>query len=540
MIRPIQPHCPRRRAFTLVEMMISIGLVVLMMSLFASIFQMASGTVQVQRGIAENDQRARAIEMLMRADLHKRTFRNMIPFVRNETSDESITRFSNREGYFYISEGHPDIDTDDMFQFTVRSTISRGNTDESVYYGRATQLGGNFLQNPNQPEADDGYIQPNATASSTAAEISWFLRGGNLYRRVMLIREPLEVSGADPQPTNANGEDYFNPPSRYTGNFWNDFDFSAYYSTTGARFHGLEALDNTATVLRLGMPQFRFGHSSSTAQPKEYATRSGKRVFMGRFTHQETSAPDIVDAMGNVTRAGFRYPHWLGASPMEPGSAITLDDDYVATAYSHGQRRSEDLVLSNVQSMDVEVWDDRLKDFADIGHSRTLESSKGDFHLDARLNADYGNVSLLDNEKRVFDTWHPAAFVNDSAGDPVVNPPFLPREEYALDQYASATTYAVEKLVFPPVTTPDFIGQNQLIYLKCEAAGSDVTGDLNLQDAKPGTTISGTLPDGTNDGYIWRIFTNVKSVKAIRIKVRFLDLTSGQLRQISVVHSLTD
>ena len=57
-----QPMRFGRSGFTLVEMLVSVALVLLMMSLFASIFSMASGSVSTQRGISNHDQKARALD----------------------------------------------------------------------------------------------------------------------------------------------------------------------------------------------------------------------------------------------------------------------------------------------------------------------------------------------------------------------------------------------------------------------------------------------------------------------------------------------
>jgi prepilin-type N-terminal cleavage/methylation domain-containing protein len=67
---------PRRRGgFTLVEMLVSVALVLLIMTLFAQAFGIASGSIKKQRGLAENDQRARSMVTILLGDLQKRTYR---------------------------------------------------------------------------------------------------------------------------------------------------------------------------------------------------------------------------------------------------------------------------------------------------------------------------------------------------------------------------------------------------------------------------------------------------------------------------------
>ena len=55
-----------RQAFTLVEMMIAVALVLLMMSLFAEIFSVAIGSMSRSKGVAENDQRARMVLTILK------------------------------------------------------------------------------------------------------------------------------------------------------------------------------------------------------------------------------------------------------------------------------------------------------------------------------------------------------------------------------------------------------------------------------------------------------------------------------------------
>src|SRR5436305_3616112 len=112
-------NCNRRRGFTLVEMLISVALVMLMMVMFAQIFQFASSSVGKMRGIAENDQRSRTLQTVIKADLDKRTYRWVYPFAANENPGAATSNIANRQGYLYISENNPFNPLDDVLQFTV-------------------------------------------------------------------------------------------------------------------------------------------------------------------------------------------------------------------------------------------------------------------------------------------------------------------------------------------------------------------------------------------------------------------------------------
>lgn len=392
--------------FTLVEMLVSVGLVLLMMLLFTEIFQIATSSITAQRGLSENDQRARMLTTMIQSDLNKRTFQHLVPFDPSEGPTTNLSAFSARRGNFIISENDPDNDTDDLIQFTVDSTITTKLLDTTPYFGKATQLGGSILAHPNQPETDDARISADNTSQSPYAEICYFMRGGNLYRRVLLIRKPLELeTTTTSQPETAGGLSFFDPANGlYSGNFWNDFDFSVYrfgVPTPYANFHDLNSLDNTTIlepIFSLGRPNYRFGYNHATGLPREYVDDSnGVAQFIGRFTHQETSDSDFLYPQANSTAGG--------QNPMNPTSSSLVFDNVnnVVSQYSSGLRRAEDLVLSNVVSFDIKVFDEAAGpggQFVDIGS--TAASDYLNSALPAYAN-DNPDSTFADN---IYDTWH--------------------------------------------------------------------------------------------------------------------------------------
>ncbi len=129
-----------RSGFTLIEMLISVALVLLMMTMFAQIFSAATASVAKQRVISENDQKARSLSTVIRGDVAKRTFTNPFPFYPNEDSATSPTEFGNRAGYIYINTNDPASYSDDVLQFTVDSRLITENTDTSRFTGKAASL----------------------------------------------------------------------------------------------------------------------------------------------------------------------------------------------------------------------------------------------------------------------------------------------------------------------------------------------------------------------------------------------------------------
>ncbi|MGZ0172204.1 MAG: PulJ/GspJ family protein [Planctomycetales bacterium] len=448
-----------RRGFTLVEMLVAVTLVLMIMLLFAEIFGLASDSMTLQMAISDNDQQVRMLSTVLRADMNQRTFRSLVPFFPNEESadfsNDTVLNFNNRRGYFYLSLNAQADGTDNVLQFTVETS------SDTPFYGKATTLPpvpspGNvtaFWDNTNQPDWDDGQGRPNGSAFSQVAEVSYFMRGGSLYRRVLLLRQPTSISSPESvQPTQSvpnAGADYFDPVNGiYGGEFWSDFDYSARNDAIvaglvvtaplgGARFIGLDKLNNQdpPDSYPLGISRMRFGFDRRSGLPREYSDGSGSGFFIGRFIQEETSHPD------------FNYPQGLslinGSNENPFDSSVVLTDnlntdlqtvpDGVLDEFANGPRAGEDLLLSNVHEFRVEVWDDRLSDFAPIAHSRSDsgpdgiagngDDVPGDFNFSRRLNNSYfppgGGAS-------VFDTWHPLYDLDDADGSDLDNPYVVP------------------------------------------------------------------------------------------------------------------
>jgi type II secretory pathway pseudopilin PulG len=536
------------RAFTLIEMLIAVTLVLLMMVLFAEIFSLAANSMNLQRGISENDQQVRTLTTVLRNDLQKRTFRNCVPFFPDESIDDenSSYSFGNRAGYFYISINDPANGRDNVLQFTIRSTERDGDPNETPYFGAAAALPGNFLQNPNQPEHDDGDISPNGAMSSSAAEVCYFLRGDKLYRRQLLLREPLPSSGAtNPQPIRqSDGAQYFgNAPVIYTGEFLRDFDLSAIGSPTGAILLGVESLNNeSATTLPLGQSVNRFGFNQVDGLSREFGDSTGT-FYLGRFTHEETSAdnfkfPQLLTEQQGGGTLGNGIPYDAVNTPVTDardiyGNAVAdgIVDEFeedIPGAIPAGTRRGEDLLLTNVHEFTVKVWDDRLQSFVPLAHSQASAGIDGHFNVNRQLNSGYAPVG---GSAAIFDTWHQSYDRNGDSEDTNGNatldpgedtnsngildlnhdwPPFLPMRWDPADipitgppptntpgdsHWLPDESYAVGDIVFP--RTEDLNYNNIL----------DASEDIGIPPGDSSTTGNGGKPDHNAAGnYLGRGF----------------------------------
>ncbi|MDP7275999.1 MAG: prepilin-type N-terminal cleavage/methylation domain-containing protein [Planctomycetaceae bacterium] len=566
---------PRRgslRGFTLVEMLVAVTLVLIMLMMFAQVFEIASGMHHQVQGTARNDQRGRIIANIFQADLDKRSFRHLVPFAPGETAYGRDRRIEERQGYFYVSENNPYDDTDDCLQLTVRSAILRTNADPTPYYGlvSAWPIGSTVpIHGLNRQETGN---------SANAAEISYFLRNGVLYRRILLLYQSI---GRRPQPfDDTNSREFFdtNHPTPYLpsnqnaynaggdntwntrddkGNFWKDFDFSAQYTSTGAKLHNNQSLINIARASNfpLGIPSARFGHDHATGLPREFAPGPGPDslwsttddgpFFIGRFTHEETSHylfryPQTAskDTGGNLINDG---------NPMKStnvgNNPLVVDDDGVVRQYRGGPRRSEDILMSNVHSFDIKVWDELAMSFVDIGHLGAI----GDFTLANRANQAYGPGGPSGN--RVFDTWHPTI----SSAAPYRPTHYVQRTTAAnrKGSWTPSTPYSVGNVVFPE-NEPG----GTLAFLCTQITGAGLSRSLPPDwSESPGTLIRETedlnnnltldMGEDTNgngqlDSITWQTIDNWLPLKAIRITIRYRDPNSELLRQMTQIYTLSN
>ncbi|MBX3436624.1 MAG: hypothetical protein KF861_03970 [Planctomycetaceae bacterium] len=699
-------------------MLVSVALVLLMMTIFASAFQIATGNLLKQRGAAENNQRVRAAFAAIEGDLGKRTFRQREDALTqtiylNGGRDELSHRANQlargivplhpdyylpglggkgrsvdaarERGYFYISENDPFNDGDDVLQFTVdASIIDLGNADTTPYTGRARALGPTWDTagagspvNVDQPIWDDGVgykINPttrnpesyvaadNGTSKSRYAEVSYFLRNGNLMRRVMLIRDPAQPNppgpvGEEGQPTADNGTEFIQ--GNFTSpDFWNRFDFSATrldpesFPPTDVvnaepirmRFNTATDLDNSkvspprsysAAVgpravgvrpIALGNPQFRFGHDPSPrhapppagvlppgtervarlqGRPREHRNSSDPATFIGRYTQEETSHstfgfPALESGPGGAGAGTFRgTPMTTSDVPLVSFVLNDSNENSRVDQYENGPRKGEDILMPNVHAFDIKVWDAALGQWMDLGH----ENAIGDWHRGQVYNAAvpngtfdlyyptgqprenasalramyrYGSLSQSVAPgaiNRTFDTWHPQFnfdTFNDRLGTPPANfhlaredalddpPPFRPlwTDRANFTDFTQSdgprptvwlpdNNYSAPARVFPfprarnAATNEYYPGHQSLFYQLVGGQDLDGSGTLTSGPTEPAWPV--VAGEEVQDGEIrWRAFNNTIGLQAIQITIRFLDPSSKQMRQVTLVHSFVE
>ncbi len=541
------------RGYTLVETLVATGVALVLMTIFATIFQLATQAMAIQKGMAANDQKARLVQTLLRNDLNGdlfyntdptmprtcRTFRNLIPFGAGENGQPNFCE-TDRCGYFYVSENDPQNDTDDVLQLTVASPDTSADRfygrvatvlpNSSGSYGLLAGVGGllGSLLNPilpgtipppgdywpNQPEFDDLLGTPNGVGSSSLAEVAYFVRNGSLYRRVMLIRKP---NVADP-PNDYAPLDLLGIPlsfglyeSQGTQNFFTDFDYSAFFDGSGVRFQGASSLYWCNSVFSLTSPAYRFGFDNTSPSgagyglPREFVGAT----FIGRFTHEETS------------HVNFNFPGRCGNSfpnPLSAAQTLSVVNGTV-TQYADGPRAGDDLLVSNVQGFDIKVWDpaasagpdgrpgraqvddDGINGIDDAGELGAPGSDDGAF-------CDLGHQGTTGHYRYVSAALRPNNYYSNSDNN-----------QNRYDSWSPNIDLDGDGLNDHPPYRPTWIGPD----MRPGMANFDDDGINGVDDA-------GELGwPGTDD---------FASLSAIQINVRFYDETSGQVREVTTVVSL--
>ena len=547
-----------RGGFTLVEMMVATTLVVMMMLMFAQIYVAAIDSLGEQQAVARNDGKARLVDTILQGDLDRISYlsapnsnQGLLPLVKDDVVQ------SWQRGFFYLSENDQTNPNDDVLHFTASIKTAR-NRDQSMYYGRATNLTGTLVygtgaspQFPNHPEIDDGDTA-NGVGASRDAEICYFVRSGNLYRRVLLIRD-IDLAGvpgtnaAQPSQGTVDFSGLITPANAVASpSYYKAFDYSAYCrpgATPSVRFLGTDALQNhpvapSVSTESLGCSMTRFGFAITSANqtftnadltlqaltrargvPVEYDSAGN---FFGRPLHAETGSylwqwPGT--GTNRLNSPGLVYNPTTNV--ITDGATQIVDPDTTNT------RATEDLLLSNVEAFDIEVWDpglveidpngngivdsgeavadlngngffDQAAGFVQLGNT----SPSGYFRSAQQLNSGYGPGGPAGNW--VFDTGHPDMWTEDPTRAASFKPPYRPLQyRLAATQVFPVRTAAswTPSTVYPSGTVVfklDAFGVGDTTFstaYRCVASGEDRDGDRYLDPAED-TNGNGILDPG--------------------------------------------
>ena len=139
------------------------------MTVIVQIFQAATGALSAAQAYQELDNQLRRLDSTIRSDLDGVTARFTPPL----DPKNNLGYFEYGENEFADIQGE---DSDDYIRFTAKAPAGRPFTGRMWIAPVAAANGANTDQPP----------QP-ITITSEYAEIIYFLRNGNLYRRVLLV-----------------------------------------------------------------------------------------------------------------------------------------------------------------------------------------------------------------------------------------------------------------------------------------------------------------------------------------------------------------
>ncbi|QDU60293.1 hypothetical protein Pan216_11320 [Planctomycetes bacterium Pan216] len=406
------------RGLTLIEALIATTLTLLIMAIFSTLFVAANKGVSDARGVADIDQKVRLALSTIRKDLEHVYLLNldgeeMTPSdlfvdsnrIPNPTTPTTVPQPTNipSAGYILIEENSPaakypdasgtwssssftdnqlrqgvdsiglpvEIDTDDVLAMTVKD---EGVSPETFYWGKVFPAAA-VLDDGSSPTASLDQLQSgNGLIASPFAEVVYFLRPDRtqyattdinnpsappeipatytLYRRQLLALSETLVSNLDSVSggrfnINTNSESYYE-----------NYDISVRWDGTRLRFNTPQTLAQRRN--RFGM--IPFGAASTALElpfvPSTTFYQNGIHSYgqnwFGRPTQKET------------THSGFPQ------NPMSINLTDTTPTNGIADAYQDefDTRQGEDILLTNVVSFDVKVFDD---DFLLAGSDSTID-----------------------------------------------------------------------------------------------------------------------------------------------------------------------
>ena len=185
-------------------MLVVVALLVLMMTIIVQIFQAATGSVTSAKVYGELDDELRELDATIRQDLQGVTARFNPPL----DPDNNLGYFEYIENSWADTQGE---DTDDCLRFTAQAPPGQPFVGRMYLYPSPPARRAPTLSRSWWPP------QPVALITSEYAEIIYFLRNGNLYRRVLLIAPDRQT--AVNTDVRANGTGNLGRRSR-----WYEFD----------------------------------------------------------------------------------------------------------------------------------------------------------------------------------------------------------------------------------------------------------------------------------------------------------------------------
>jgi prepilin-type N-terminal cleavage/methylation domain-containing protein len=329
------------RGYTLIEILVALTLTLILMTTVVKVFgNVGTGMRNARRALEQFD-RLRTAAQQLNWDLNGITARLD---GRAGRPEEALGYLEMIEGSYLFGASGPNgtyygVDNTGAPDYTVgeRGDILLFTTRNATrpFVGR---FGYDKNGNP-------------VTMQSDVAEVSWFLRGNRLHRRVLLI-----VPGVS--PTTFTG--YTQNPER----FYNDYDLSA-RMTRDASGKTVIAPNSLADLVKR---ENRYGHD---ATPGGFPFESRQWLGYGLPTLAECTSKNWMRnwSVGS-TPLTLPVKNQSPAGPADmwdttpnsqfsltASSGTSLSDQALTNGANDGLRISDDVILTNVIGFDVKVWE---------------------------------------------------------------------------------------------------------------------------------------------------------------------------------------
>jgi very-short-patch-repair endonuclease/type II secretory pathway component PulJ len=284
-----------RRGVTLMELMVVVGLLVLIMTILVEVFRSATGSLTNQRVYTQLDQELRRVSGMLHQDLAGTTARMTPPL----NPADGLGYFTYGENALADAQGE---DTDDYLAFTAKAPEGRPFTG-SIVLPVQNGVPGSFQRVP---------------ITSDYAEIIYFLRNGNLYRRVFLIlpedRQDALTIGS--RPNGASGLPQMNPNGGYS---------------TNPPAAGQPYLANAGLGL-YGVPMSWLGLNDISARPSPFSASSLVYGTPAETADATNTYVPILNTLGDLTNPHNRAFHsrfsddYTTPDPTTPGGFLPVPD----------------------------------------------------------------------------------------------------------------------------------------------------------------------------------------------------------------------
>jgi|GEM_PF-2283128 len=368
----------RNAAFTLVELMTALAISLLLLLGVIELFRHVGGTIQQTQSTLNMSSNLNAVASQLRDDL-KKIDSNLAHQPGKMVNEPGYT---DVRGYLEIIEGmnlpyyninnsnsgeHVLMEKVALNSETNTSDLTVGDVDDILMFTTDPTKSGDY-----KFRGLVGGAMLESMLESESAEIIYFVRGNTLYRRVLLIAPTLSGGG---------GGGDLSVDSAGTPNSPSDLKYRCLIEGSNKRY--FRAFHNTS------FPSFNNNfpfplHYKDTADDIWYYLR------LPLLDEDITGAPSTFTSSppSGVNPNTLYWDFWnLPNSPYGSGLGINERTGLLSSG-SHGSRVGEDIVLKNVLSFDVKVWNPYWvplanstawapPQFVDLGQDKGLEDENG-------------------------------------------------------------------------------------------------------------------------------------------------------------------